>query len=321
MRIGFAGTPIFAETQLQALLGTEHEIVVIYTQPDKPAGRGRSLTASPVKTLALQHGIPIEQPTTLKTPDATKTLAQYAPDVLIVAAYGLLLPEAFLKTPSLGCVNVHASLLPRWRGASPIQQAILSGDPESGITLMQMDIGLDTGDIIAQEKIHLSPQETTASLHDKLASLGAKLLTAQIDHLATLPRLPQDPQKVTHAPKITKAQANILWTQTATQIEQHIRAFNPWPVATCQVGNQTLRIWAGEIYTLKTQASPGTIVSLEDHCPIIATGDGQGLKLTQGQMPGKKIMDFPALLRGHPTLFTPGEMLTSDVNEQPEKKS
>ena len=311
MRIAFAGTPEFAEIQLKALLSSSHEIVVVYTQPDKPAGRGQHLHASPVKQYALAHSIPVEQPTSLKSSEAQEIFKQYAPDVFIVAAYGLILPSVILKTPRLGCINVHASLLPRWRGASPIQQAILAGDQHSGVTLMQMDQGLDTGDILAQSATTLSPQETAESLHDKIALLGADLLLQHIDHLETLTPLKQDPQQVTHAHKITKAQAQIDWAKSAEEIERQIRAFNPWPIAYCVVNDQHIRIWEAEVVSLKNRRGagnaekPGTFVALEKGSPVIATGDGQGLCLIKGQLPGKNTMSFQDILRGHPHLFQP----------------
>jgi methionyl-tRNA formyltransferase len=210
MNIVFAGTPQFAAIQLQALIDAKHNIVAVYTQPDIPAGRGQHMHASPVKELALQHHIPVEQPTSLKTAEAQTTLASYKPDVMIVAAYGLLLPKPILDLPGFGCINVHASLLPRWRGASPIQQAILTGDAQSGITLMKMDIGLDTGDILAQKACVITPSETASSLHDKLSIMGAEILIEKLYDITHHPQpIPQNPTLVTHAGKISKEQAQV----------------------------------------------------------------------------------------------------------------
>ena len=310
MRIVFAGTPIFAEIQLQALLQAKRNIVAVYTQQDKPAGRGQHLQMSPVKMLAQRHDIPVEQPISLKSPEALATLEQYQADVMIVAAYGLLLPEAILTLPRFGCINVHASILPRWRGASPIQQAILAGDQETGISLMQMDIGLDTGDILAQKNCEITKEDTSETLHDKLAQLGAELLVEKLEEITHSPA----PRKqsnmntpVTHAGKITKEQGRIDWHTSAKEIDQKIRAFNPWPVAFTHIDGTLIRIW-------KALASPGTFIgktpgSIIDHTPtgiLVATADGS-LCIEQAQLPGKKVMAMSEILKGHAHLFAIGQ--------------
>ncbi len=309
MKIVFAGTPTFAEVQLHALLEAKHEIVAVYTQPDKPAGRGQHLHESPVKTLALKHNIPVEQPHSLKNPDAHDILKQYSPDVMIVAAYGLILPQNILNIPSFGCINVHASLLPRWRGASPIQQAILAGDVETGITLMQMDAGLDTGDILAQKECVISSDDTAQSLHDKLAHVGAKLLVKKLHEITHSPHpQKQDAKIATIAPKITKEQAHLRWDVPAIEIERKIRAFNPWPIAFSHIGVESVRLFASKVIPGIVEDDYGTIVS---HTPIgivVATSQ-ELLLLTHGQLPGKKALPFSEILKGHHQLFAIGQRL------------
>lgn len=309
MRIVFAGTPTFAEIQLDALLQSKHKIVAVYTQPDKPAGRGQHLQMSPVKILAQKHHIPVEQPVSLKSQDAFSTLQQYQPDVMIVAAYGLLLPQSILTLPRFGCINVHASLLPRWRGASPIQQAILAGDQETGITLMQMDVGLDTGDILAQKSCTITQHDTSETLHDKLAILGAELLIEKLEKITHSPQPRKQNESnilATHAGKITKEQGRIDWTSSAKEIDQKIRAFNPWPVAFSHIDGTLIRIW-------KAFALPGTVLdkppgNIIDHTPgmLVATSDGL-LCIEQAQLPGKKVMAISEILKGHSEQFAIGK--------------
>lgn len=304
MKIIFAGTPEFAQIQLEALLTTGHEIVAVYTQPDKPAGRGQQLQMSPVKTLALTHQLPIEQPTSLKTPEALATLASYQPDVMVVAAYGLLLPEAVLALPRYGCINVHASLLPRWRGASPIQQAILAGDQETGITLMRMDKGLDTGNSLATGIIPVAPDDTGESLHDKLAILGAKMLFHTLEEVVDSPGEKQNEAQVTHAPKIAKSAALIDWQQSAQQIERQVRAYFPWPVAYTLIDGQLLRIFKAQVVTSNTNHfAPGTIIEQTAQGIIVSTAE-QALLITHAQLPGKKALPMSEILKGHAALFT-----------------
>jgi len=308
MRIAFAGTPGFALTQLEALFHTSHEIIVVYTQPDKPTGRGQHLQASPVKTFALAHQLPLEQPLTLRTEEALTYFASYQPDILIVAAYGLLLPDAFLQIPRYGCINVHASLLPRWRGASPIQQAILAGDSETGITLMEMTAGLDEGDMLVRAACPITTKDTTESLHLKLADLGARLLKENIDKIPSLPRIPQEKNQVTYAPKIKKETAHIQWEQDADQIERKIRAYFPWPIAYGFLETR-IRFWKGHVAPLPKTSAPGTIMASTPEGILVATGQG-GLLLTHAQLPGKQCLPVSEILKGHEVLFTPGRIFT-----------
>ncbi len=301
MRIVFAGTPEFAEFQLRALLDAKFNIVAVYTQPDRPAGRGQHLHPSPVKILAQAHGLPVE--------NTLETLSNYQPDVMIVAAYGVLLPASVLQIPRFGCINVHASLLPRWRGASPIQQAILAGDAQTGVTLMRMDAGLDTGNILATANMAISPTETAESLQKALAVLGAKCLVEKLEQIVKLPGTPQDAAFATHAPKINKAQAHIHWQLPAHVIERQIRAFNPWPIATTSINQQLLRIWQAEIVSLSSVYKPGTIVDQTPRGIIVATGE-QGLLITAAQLPGKKCMAFADILKSRATLFAPLQCLS-----------
>ncbi|MFI4937365.1 MAG: methionyl-tRNA formyltransferase [Candidatus Berkiellales bacterium] len=306
MKVAFAGTPEFAKIQLQALLESNHQVVVVYTQPDKPAGRGQHLHFSSVKTLALQHGLPVEQPTSLKSNDAAEILKQYQPDVMIVAAYGMILPPAILALPRFGCINVHASLLPRWRGASPIQQAILAGDNTTGITMMKMDLGLDTGDILMQNDCAITADDTAGTLYDKLALLGAKMLLDDLETLVNMTPQPQDPQLVTHASKISKDDGNLNWDLKAAELERQIRAFNPWPIAYSHIDHTLFRIWHAKTKPLSSKATPGKIIDHDQEGVSVATQEG-ALVITQGQLPGKKIMPMLEILKGHHELFAVGK--------------
>lgn len=305
MRIAFAGTPEFAKVQLEALLSTSHEVVVVYTQPDRHSGRGQHLHMSPVKTLAMSHGIPVEQPASLKSSQAEETFASYGVDLMIVVAYGLILPRFYLGCPRLGCVNVHASLLPRWRGASPIQHAILAADEESGITLMKMDEGLDTGDILTQVNCPILPTDTSKDLHDKLAKIGAQLLKNDLASILNRTPILQDPAFVTYAPKISKEQAHCDFQQPAVEIEQRIRAFQPWPILHATLENQLVRIWEAKVVPLSTHAQPGTIVEHTDEGIIVATKD-KGLLITKAQLPNKNILAMSEILKSRQTLFAKG---------------
>ncbi|AEG32278.1 methionyl-tRNA formyltransferase [Thiomicrospira cyclica] len=291
-RILFAGTPEFSVAPLQALLDSEHDVVGVYTQPDRPAGRGRKLTPSPVKQLALVHQLPVEQPESLKTTDAQAILASYQADLMIVVAYGLLLPPAVLTTPKLGCLNIHASLLPRWRGAAPIQRAIAAGDAITGITIMQMDAGLDTGPMLYKAELSINTDDTAQTLHDKLAPLGADALLATLAHLPNLTPEVQDDVQACYAAKLTKAEAQLNWQQHAEELVRQIHAFNPWPMAFSLLDEQPLRLLNAEVVTTHTEHmndQPGEIIHLDKDGLYVACGQGQ-VRLTQVQPAGKKAM-------------------------------
>lgn len=293
MRIIFAGTPEFAATHLLALLQAEADIVGVYTQPDRPAGRGRKLTASPVKALALAHDLPVFQPASLKTPEAQQQLAELRPDVMIVVAYGLILPPTVLQTPTHGCLNVHASLLPRWRGAAPIQRAIEAGDAVSGVTIMQMDEGLDTGDMLVKHTVEINAQTTSASLHDELAKAGGvTLLQVMADLLAYQASATIQPDTaVTYAEKLSKAEAWIDWHESAEAIDRKIRAFNPWPVAQTTFNGKRLRIFAASM-----QPSSALPAGELQSNGLVGTGD-HALQLLEVQLEGGKRLSIDDFLR------------------------
>jgi methionyl-tRNA formyltransferase len=291
LRIVFAGTPEFAVPALDALHAAGHRIVAVYTQPDRPAGRGRALAASPVKQRALLLALPVEQPPTLKSTAAQEQLAAYAPDVMIVVAYGLLLPQAVLDIPRLGCLNIHASLLPRWRGAAPIQRAVQAGDERSGVTIMQMEAGLDTGPELLRREIALAPRETGGSLHDRLAPLGAEAIVAALPGWAagSLRAVPQPAQGATYAAKLTKDEAALDWSRPAVELDRQVRAFNPWPVAVTTLAGETVRIWQAQPWpgSAPPATEPGTVVEAAEGRIIVATGSGL-LELQTLQFPGRK---------------------------------
>ncbi len=291
LRIIFAGTPDFALPSMQALLQSEHEIIAVLTQPDRPAGRGRKLTASPVKVLGQQHALPVYQPLTLKETAIQNTLKKLQPDVMVVIAYGLLLPQAVLDIPRSGCINVHASLLPKWRGAAPIQRAILAGDSQTGVTIMQMEAGLDTGPMLQTVHCSIEPDETSQQLHDKLAELGAAALIAtlmQVEKGALKP-VAQNDKDATHAAKITKAQAAIDWQQSAVDIVNQVRAFNPWPVAFTHLHNQPLRVWQACALDQQSGLAPGSLVKADVDGVDVATGNGV-VRLLKVQLAGKRVV-------------------------------
>jgi methionyl-tRNA formyltransferase len=291
MRLVFAGTPEFSVPSLHACLVSGAEVVAVYTQPDRPAGRGRKLSASPVKQAALDVGIVVEQPETLRDKDARAQLAAHAPDLMVVVAYGLILPKSVLAIPRLGCWNVHASLLPRWRGAAPIQRAILAGDTETGVDLMQMEAGLDTGPVLLEARTPIRADDTGGSLHDRLAALGASTLADGLARLLRGEGLPATPQRddgVAYAHKLDKAEARLDWHEPALQLERKVRAFDPWPVAEAIVDGERLRIWSAEAIA-GDAAEPGRIVATARDTIDIATGDGL-LRVREVQREGGRRM-------------------------------
>ena len=302
-RIVFAGTPEFAALSLRRLISTGYIPVAVYTQPDRPAGRGRQLRPSPVKCLAIDAGIPVLQPLRLTTEAAQSELAALQPTLMIVAAYGLLLPAAVLDIPSLGCINIHASLLPRWRGAAPIQRALLAGDSETGISLMQMDVGLDTGPVLATAACPIAPEMTGAELHDQLAELGATLLMECLpDVLAgRLSAQAQDERLACYAHKLDKAEAEIDWQLSAQQLARTINALNPWPVAWTLCGVQRMRLWRATVSDHPSAAEPGTVVAESTEGIYIATGSGT-LQLLTLQLPGRQSQTAGQFIQGHSLL-------------------
>ena len=308
LRIVFAGTPEFAARHLQALLDAGHPVVGVYTQPDRPAGRGQKLMPSPVKQLASQHNIPLFQPSSLRDPMAQAELAALRPDLLLVVAYGLILPQAVLDIPRLGCINSHASLLPRWRGAAPIQRAIQAGDGESGVTLMQMEAGLDTGPMLCKVSTPISAEDTAGSLHDRLAELGAQAMAASIGPLVRgeLCGEKQDDSLATYAHKLNKDEARIDWQQPATELDRQIRAFNPWPISHAQLNGETVKV----LSAVPEQASgpAGTILSANKDGLTVACGEG-ALRLTRLQMPGGKALAFADLFNSRRDQFACGLVL------------
>ncbi|MGH8172111.1 MAG: methionyl-tRNA formyltransferase, partial [Rhodanobacteraceae bacterium] len=277
LRLVFAGTPEFALPCLEACLAAAVDVVAVYTQPDRPAGRGRQLLASPIKQRALAAGIAVEQPQTLKDDDARARLKAYAADLLVVVAYGLILPRRVLALPRLGCWNVHASLLPRWRGAAPIHRAILAGDTESGVDLMQMEAGLDTGPILLERRTPIATDETGGSLHDRLAALGADVLAQGLALAVKGDALRPEPQSdvgVTYAHKIEKSEARLDWNESAIALERKVRAFDPWPIAEAVIHGERLRIWSAHALPTRAESPPGTVVVGSRDTLDIATGDG-----------------------------------------------
>ncbi len=301
LRIGFMGTPDFALHALKAIMNAGHKVVCVYSQPPRPKGRGHKLTASPVQAYAQEHNIPVYHPKSLKSEDVQAEFGSHNLDIAVVAAYGLLLPKSILDAPKYGCINIHGSLLPRWRGASPIQRAILAGDPQSGVTIMQMDEGLDTGPEILKRAIDLAPQETASTLHDRLAALGAEMTLEALDLLAKNGHLIAKEQKkegVTYAHLLKKEDGKIDWSQSATQIDRQIRALNPWPGVYTDSHDQRFKI---------TQAEPSKTTSGDKNQPVgmlldkagnIACGDNTILKIIKIQPAGKQAMDIPSALNG-----------------------
>lgn len=329
LRIVFAGTPEFAAKHLYALLGSQHQVVGVYTQPDRPTGRGKKPKPSAVKALAEAHQLPVFQPVTLKTSSEQLVLANLQPDLMIVVAYGLILPPPVLAIPVLGCINVHASLLPRWRGAAPIQRALEAGDRKTGITIMEMEEGLDTGPMLARAECSITECETGGSLHDKLLSMGSQLLLETIERLArgAVVSTPQDHAHANYAPKLSKAEGAIDWALSAAEIDRKVRAFNPFPVAYCTiesgqkgvVRHERLRIWAGapteqavgeQAPSLAESSPAGLILSAEEHGILVVCGEGIYC-IKELQLPGRKRLAVSEILKSRADLFTPGKVLLS----------
>lgn len=310
LRIIFAGTPDFAAASLQALLQTQHKIIAVYTQPDRPAGRGLKLTPSPVKQLALQYHLPIYQPKSLRDEQEQTQLKQLAADVMVVAAYGLILPKAVLAIPRLGCINVHGSLLPRWRGAAPIQRAILAGDHETGITIMQMNEGLDTGDMLLTRSCEINAEITMGELHDELAKMGAELLIEALKKIDSelIHPIKQDDTKATYAAKIQKDEAQIQWNKSAAQLSKEIRAFNPWPGSFTQFNHERLKIWKAQSLNTVSDLTPGTLVAVSATHLDVATGDGT-LRLLQIQLAGGRMISAADFIKAQQRNLIAGETI------------
>ncbi len=308
LRIVFAGTPEFAAAHLKALLDTPHQIVAVYTQPDRPAGRGQKLMPSPVKQLAVENAIPVLQPPSLKDAAAQAELAALEPDLLVVVAYGLILPQAVLDIPRFGCINSHASLLPRWRGAAPIQRAVQAGDAESGVTVMQMEAGLDTGPMLLKVRTPITADDTGGSLHDRLAELGPPAVIEAIAGLAsgTLMGEVQDDALANYAHKLNKDEARIDWSRPAIELERLIRAFNPWPICHSTLNEAPLKVLAGRIG--EGQGQPGEILAASKDGLTVACGTG-ALLLTRLQLPGGKALNFSDLFNSRREQFAVGTVL------------
>ncbi len=296
MKLIFAGTPEFAAQALSAIVAAGHEVALVLTQPDRPAGRGMALQPSAVKKIALENDIEVFQPLTLKDAEAQAKIAAIGAEVMVVAAYGLILPQAVLDLPTFGCINIHATLLPRWRGAAPIQRALLAGDPETGVCIMQMEVGLDTGPVLLRGAFPIAADDTTATLHDKLAALGAELAVEALGKLP-LPAEPQPAEGVTYAHKIEKAEAAIDWSRGAAELDRHIRAFNPFPGAQAQFGGQTVKLWRA--VPTSGSGTPGTILAVDRQQIVVACGEG-ALAVSELQKAGGKRLPVQQFLAGHP---------------------
>ena len=308
LRIVFAGTPEFAAEHLKALLASPYDIVAVYTQPDRPAGRGQKLMPSPVKQLALEHNIPVLQPPTLRNAEAQAELAALRPDLMVVVAYGLILPQAVLDIPRLGCINSHASLLPRWRGAAPIQRAVEAGDSESGVTVMRMEAGLDTGPMLLKVSTPITAEDTGGSLHDRLAELGPPAVIQAITGLAagTLQGQVQDDSLATYAHKLNKDEARLDWGRPAVELERLVRAFNPWPICHSSLNGEALKVLAATLADGK--GAPGEIIAASREGLLVACGE-QALCLTRLQLPGGKALNFSDLFNSRREKFSLGSVL------------
>lgn len=309
LKIVFAGTPEFAALHLQALIDSEHDVIAVYSQPDRPSGRGKRLQASAVKLLAVEHAIPVFQPQSLKTPEAQLALAELQADIMIVVAYGLILPVSVLSTPKLGCLNVHGSLLPKWRGAAPIQRSIWAGDSETGVTIMQMDEGLDTGAMLLKRSLVITKEDTSASLYEKLAVIGPKALLETLNTLSELHPQVQDDELASYAKKLSKEEAKIDWGLSAQQLERNIRAFNPWPAAFFTLNNNNIKVYSAEVVkSEQTGLTVGQIVRSDKEGVLVVTGS-DWLLMSKLQLPGKKPMSAADVLNGRADWFAVGDCL------------
>ncbi|MCG7499253.1 methionyl-tRNA formyltransferase [Vibrio sp. Of7-15] len=310
LRIVFAGTPDFAARHLAALLSSHHEVIAVYTQPDRPAGRGKKLTASPVKNIALEHDVPVYQPENFKSDEAKQQLADLNADLMVVVAYGLLLPQAVLDTPKLGCINVHGSILPRWRGAAPIQRSIWAGDKETGVTIMQMDIGLDTGDMLSIATLPIEATDTSATMYEKLAELGPDALVACLSDIAdgTAVATKQDDELANYAKKLSKEEAKVDWTLDAEAIERCVRAFNPWPMSHFSAADNNVKVWQSRVEPHSGDEQPGTIIKADKTGIYVATAKN-AIVFEQLQPPGKKAMKVQDLLNSRKDWFEVGTVL------------
>lgn len=301
MKIIFMGTPDFSVGTLEALVEAGHEVVLAVTQPDKPKGRGKEMQFTPVKECALAHNIPVYQPKKIREPECIEELKKYQADVCVVVAFGQILPKEILEMTPYGCINVHASLLPKYRGAAPIQWAVINGDEITGVTIMRMDVGLDTGDIIAKKQVRIAEDETGGSLFDKLAAVGAELCveTMQMLENKTATFTPQDNEASTHTKMISKELGDIDWKKPAVEIERLIRGLNPWPSAYTHLDNKAFKIWKARVVETDGAYAPGCICKVGKNTMVVQTGEG-GLELLEVQLAGKKRMDAGSFLRGYP---------------------
>ncbi len=311
LRIVFAGTPDFAARHLAALLSSEHEVIAVYTQPDRPAGRGKKLTASPVKNIALEHNVDVYQPVNFKSDDAKQQLADLNADIMVVVAYGLLLPQAVLDTPKLGCINVHGSILPRWRGAAPIQRSIWAGDSQTGVTIMQMDVGLDTGDMLKVATLPIEASDTSASMYEKLAQLGPQALIDCLADIAAGKAIPvkQDDEQANYAKKLSKEEARINWHDDAAHIERCVRAFNPWPMSHFDASENSIKVWQSRVADITSEQPAGTIIKADKTGIYVVTGNGV-LALESLQIPGKKALPVQDILNARASWFEVGTVLS-----------
>ncbi len=311
LRIIFAGTPEFASAHLQAILDSQHQVIAVYTQPDRPAGRGQKRMPSPVKSLALEHSIPVFQPKSLKNEDTLKKLASLNADLMVVVAYGLILPQAILDIPKLGCINVHGSILPKWRGAAPIQRAIEAGDTESGVTIIQMDAGLDTGDILLKAFCPIHSTDTASDLHNRLIEMGQPALIQSLGDIASGSIHPekQDDNLANYAYKMSKEEARLDWQKSAQALNQKIRAFNPWPVAITTLDDMNIRIWEAMALEESSTERPGTLIKANKNGLDIACSEGT-LRIKRLQLAGSRAMTVQELLNSKKVMFSTGNQFS-----------